>query len=117
NDTLAKLMDGYRRERPDVASVAFHWHAWGDIGMATKPETKLALEMINLEFMPAREGLAHFLAELERGGNEPEVLITDRAYYRKFFPVDRHPHADAAGSSPLLDPEGDLVPPLSGPFS
>ncbi len=89
NDSIAKLVDCYRQERPDVRSVTFHWHAWGDIGMATKPETKLALEMINLEFMPAREGLAHFLHELEHGGEEPEVLITDHAYIRKFFPVDR----------------------------
>lgn len=122
NDSLAKLVDRYRRERAEVNSVTFHWHAWGDIGMATKPETKLALEMINLEFMPAREGIAHFLNELERGGDEPEVLITDRAYYRKFFPVDRNvvptdPDAPQPIGFPLLDPEGDLPPTHGGPFA
>jgi NAD(P)-dependent dehydrogenase (short-subunit alcohol dehydrogenase family) len=106
NDTLAKLVDHYRQQRPGVRSVCFHWHAWGDIGMATKPETKLALEMINLEFMPAREGLAHFFRELEFGGDEPEVLITDRAYYRKFFPVDRLSSPASSPAMPLLDPEG-----------
>lgn len=122
NDSLAKLVDRYRRERSEVNSVTFHWHAWGDIGMATKPETKLALEMINLEFMPAKEGIAHFLNELERGGDEPEVLITDRAYYRKFFPVDRNvvptdPEAPQPIGFPLLDPEGDLPPTHGGPFA
>ncbi|WP_437223253.1 SDR family NAD(P)-dependent oxidoreductase [Planctomicrobium sp. SH661] len=122
NDSLAKLVGRYRRERPEVASVTFHWHAWGDIGMATKPETKLALEMINLEFMPAREGIAHFLNELEAGGDEPEVLITDRAYYRKFFPIDRNvlpAEHDAVPptSYPLLDPEGDLPTPRDGQFA
>jgi hypothetical protein len=121
NDSLAKLTDCYRQMRPEVRSVTFHWHAWGDIGMATKPETKLALEMINLEFMPAREGLAHFLNELEQGGEEPEVLITDRNYFRKFFPVDRLVNETSAvtrdwSTFPLLDPEGTGRN-LQAPFS
>ncbi|SFH84043.1 type I polyketide synthase [Planctomicrobium piriforme] len=121
NDSLAKLTDRYRQERPEVRSVTFHWHAWGDIGMATKPETKLALEMINLEFMPAAEGLSHFLHELEHGGQEPEVLITDRAYFRKFFPVDRLQTGAAAqqrelATFPLLDSEQSGLP-ASGPVS
>ena len=46
NDMMAKIIDRYRSQRPDVRSLTFHWHAWVDIGMATKPEAKLALEMI-----------------------------------------------------------------------
>jgi NAD(P)-dependent dehydrogenase (short-subunit alcohol dehydrogenase family) len=89
NDMMAKIVDRYRTERPEVRSLTFHWHAWGDIGMATKPEAKLALEMIDMEFMPARDGIAHFMNELEYGGEEPEVLITDESYFRKFFPAER----------------------------
>lgn len=89
NDMMAKIVDRYRIERPEVRSFTFHWHAWGDIGMATKPEAKLALEMIDMEFMPARDGIEHFMQELELGGNEPEVLITDESYFRKFFPAER----------------------------
>ncbi len=89
NDMMAKIVDRYRSDRPDVRSVTFHWHAWGDIGMATKPEAKLALEMIDMEFMPARDGISHFMRELEFGGNEAEVLITDESYFRKFFPAER----------------------------
>ena len=89
NDMMAKIVDRYRSQRPEVRSLTFHWHAWGDIGMATKPEAKLALEMIDMEFMPARDGIAHFMRELEFGGDEPEVLITDESYFRKFFPAER----------------------------
>jgi len=97
NDMMAKIVDRYRQERPEVRSVTFHWHAWGDIGMATKPEAKLALEMIDMKFMPAAEGIAHFLQELEYGGDEPEVLITDESYFRKFFPAERlHPDRSEA---------------------
>jgi acyl transferase domain-containing protein/acyl carrier protein len=101
NDMMAKIIDRYRSQRPDVRSLTFHWHAWGDIGMATKPEAKLALEMIDMEFMPARDGIAHFMRELESGGDEPEVLITDESYFRKFFPAERLSLTSSEGNLPL----------------
>ncbi len=85
NDMLCKQMDWLRSVRPEVHAVGFHWHAWGDIGMATKPETKLALEMINMQFMPAVEGMEHLLRELASDSRESEVLITDDRYYRLFY--------------------------------
>lgn len=88
NDMLCKQVDWYRRERPEVKSVAFHWHAWGDVGMATKPETKLALEMVGMQFMPATEGVRHLIAELESPARDSEVLITDDRYYRLFYPAE-----------------------------
>ncbi len=53
--------------------------------MATKPETKLALEMIKMQFMPAREGLNHLIREIENWSNDSEILITDDRYYRLFY--------------------------------
>ena len=91
NDMLAKQVGWFRGQRPECAAVAFHWHAWGDVGMATKPETKLALELIDMQFMPAREGLEHLIGELEAGAPEGEVLITDYRYYRAFFPAETLP--------------------------
>ncbi|WP_166830410.1 type I polyketide synthase [Thalassoroseus pseudoceratinae] len=88
NDMLAKLVGWYRSQRPDVAAVAFHWHAWDDCGMAVKPETRLALEMIDMQFMPAREGVEHLINELLANTPEPEVLITDERYYRVFNPAE-----------------------------
>lgn len=88
NDMLAKLVGWYRRQRPEVAATAFHWHAWGDVGMAARPDTRLALEMIDMDFMPASEGVQHLIDELEIGAPEPEVLITDEKYHRAFFPEE-----------------------------
>jgi acyl transferase domain-containing protein/acyl carrier protein/NAD(P)-dependent dehydrogenase (short-subunit alcohol dehydrogenase family) len=88
NDGLAKCIGWYRAQRPEVKAVCFHWHAWGDIGMATKPETKLALEMIDMQFMPAQEGLDHLIREIEGGAPRSEVLITDDRYYRMFYPAE-----------------------------
>ncbi len=88
NEGLSKIVGWYRHQRPSVRSIAFHWHAWGDIGMATKPETKLALESIGMQFMPAAEGLAHLIAELESSPTEHEVLITDDRYHRAFYPAE-----------------------------
>jgi acyl transferase domain-containing protein/NAD(P)-dependent dehydrogenase (short-subunit alcohol dehydrogenase family)/acyl carrier protein len=88
NDMLAKQVDWFRGVRPDCRSVTFHWHAWDDFGMAVKPEVRLALEMVDIQFMPSREGLAHFISELEAGLPEPEVLITSAAYADRFQPED-----------------------------
>ncbi|MEL6110318.1 MAG: SDR family oxidoreductase, partial [Planctomycetota bacterium] len=101
NDALAKLIGELGRLHPNTRCLTFHWHAWGDVGMATKPEAKLALDMIGMEFMPADEGLAHFLRELEQGGDAAEVLITDRRYVRKFFPCGED---DEPFAAPLLMP-------------
>ncbi|MCA9160178.1 MAG: SDR family NAD(P)-dependent oxidoreductase, partial [Planctomycetales bacterium] len=88
NDMLCKAIDAFQTLRPDCRAIGFHWHAWGDVGMATKPETKLALEMIDMQFMPAEEGLTHLVNELEGGAGEREVLITDDRYYRMFYPAE-----------------------------
>ena len=107
NEMLAKVIGWYRRQRPEVGSVAFHWHAWGDVGMATKPETRLALEMIDMQFMPAAEGVQHLINELEAGAPVSEVLITDDRYCRMFFPaesvVDSQQQEDREELFPLLD--------------
>ncbi|MFN8710107.1 MAG: polyketide synthase dehydratase domain-containing protein, partial [Planctomyces sp.] len=107
NDMMAKIIDRYRSERPEVRSTTFHWHAWGDIGMATKPEARLALEMIDMVFMPGEDGVRHFLEELEYGGDEPEVLITDEQYFRKFYPAERLESAAAGRRSVHLPLIGD----------
>ncbi|MEM6978593.1 MAG: SDR family NAD(P)-dependent oxidoreductase, partial [Planctomycetota bacterium] len=106
NDMLAKMIGRLSVERPDTRCVTFHWHAWGDIGMATKPEAKLALDMIGMDFMPAADGLQHFLNEIEHGGTHSEVLITDRRYVRQFLPavtIASTPEEEARKHLPLLD--------------
>ncbi len=78
SDMLAKLVHRFRRERPECASVALHWPPWDDIGMAARPESKLALEMGGQSLMPPREGIVHLLDELGAGAPEGEVLFLDK---------------------------------------
>jgi NAD(P)-dependent dehydrogenase (short-subunit alcohol dehydrogenase family) len=110
NEMLTKQIDWLKHRRPKVKAVGFHWHAWGDVGMATKPETRLALEMIDMQFMPAAEGIQHLIAELEGDSEESEVLITDDRYYRMYYPGDSlDPTTNGARTvgirTPLLDSE------------
>ncbi|MFO0943297.1 MAG: SDR family oxidoreductase, partial [Pirellulales bacterium] len=108
NEMLCKQIDWLKRQRPEVRAIGFHWHAWGDVGMATKPETKLALEMIHMQFMPAEEGIQHLIHELEADANESEVLITDDRYYRAFYPaetlIEAKSTVEGAIETPLLIP-------------
>ncbi|MDE3054940.1 MAG: polyketide synthase dehydratase domain-containing protein, partial [Gemmatimonadota bacterium] len=104
NDMMAKLVDAYRARRPEVAAVTFHWHAWGDVGMATKAETQLGLQMVDMEFMPAAEGVEHLLRELEAGAPEGEVLITQERYFARFYSDQAAPGTESGAVRPLLGP-------------
>lgn len=77
NDMQAKLVDWYRGQRPNVPACTFHWHAWDDVGMAVRPESKHIAKMHNITFMPAKEGSAHLVNELAAGLPEPEIVITE----------------------------------------
>jgi acyl transferase domain-containing protein len=77
SDMLCKLIQRFRGERPACASVAIHWPAWDEVGMAMRPESKLALGIGGQRFMPPREGVEHLLDELRAGAPEGEVLILD----------------------------------------
>ncbi|HYB72701.1 MAG TPA: C45 family autoproteolytic acyltransferase/hydrolase [Candidatus Sulfotelmatobacter sp.] len=77
SDMLCKLIQSFRHERPACASVAIHWPAWDEVGMAMRPESRLALAVGRQRFMPPREGVEHLLEELRAGAPEGEVLILD----------------------------------------
>ncbi len=84
NEMACKLLGSYRRARPWVQAVGFHWHAWDGVGMAARPETKSLLEANGaLALMPLDEGLAHLVRELAAGTPEPEVLITERHHWER----------------------------------
>ncbi len=85
NEMACKLLGSYRRARPWVQAVGFHWHAWDEVGMAARPETKNNLqEKGSLSLMPLAEGLAHLVRELAAGTPEPEVMITERHHWERF---------------------------------
>ena len=77
NDCLAKLVDWYRTQRPETRSATFHWHAWDDVGMAVRPESKHIRELHDIAFMPAVEGVRHLLDEMSAGFPEREIAITE----------------------------------------
>ncbi len=77
SDMLCKLICRFRAERPGCAAVAIHWPAWDEVGMAMRPESKVALTVGGQRFLPPREGVSHLLDELRAGAPEAEVLIFD----------------------------------------
>ncbi|MFM8537402.1 MAG: beta-ketoacyl synthase N-terminal-like domain-containing protein, partial [Planctomycetaceae bacterium] len=79
NDLLAKSVAAWRARRRGLAATTFHWHAWGEVGMAYRPESKLALERLGLHFMPLAEGVRRFVEDIEAGLPDAEVLVTEPA--------------------------------------
>lgn len=77
NDMLAKILAG--RRRSGLRATVFHWHAWDEVGMASRPESRFVLEQFGLTFMPLAEGVRRFMDELEAGLPEAEVLVTEPA--------------------------------------
>jgi len=80
NDMLAKIVGRLRRQRPQVRGTVFHWHAWDEVGMASRPESRFVLEQFGMKFMPLAEGVGRFLAEIEAGLPEAEVLVTEHVF-------------------------------------
>ena len=78
SDLLCKICDGVRAARPEVAAVGFHWPPWADVGMAARPESKIALQSSGLVFMPPLEGVAHVVNELCTLMQEGEILCIDK---------------------------------------
>jgi acyl transferase domain-containing protein/acyl carrier protein len=79
NDMLAKIVGGLRQRRPHLRSTVFHWHAWDEVGMASRPESRFVLEQFGLKFMPLAEGVRRFIDEVEAGLPDAEVLVTEPA--------------------------------------
>jgi acyl transferase domain-containing protein/acyl carrier protein len=77
NDMLAKILAD--RRRSGLRTTVFHWHAWDEVGMACRPESRFVLEQFGLRFMPLAEGVRRFMDELEAGLPEAEVLVTEPA--------------------------------------
>ena len=79
NDMLAKLVGSLRQRRAGLRGTVFHWHAWDEVGMASRPESRFVLEQFGLKFMPLAEGVRRFMDEVEAGLPDAEVLVTEPA--------------------------------------
>lgn len=100
NEMLSKLVGWYRQQRPGCHATTMQWHAWDEVGMAARPETKESPVLRGMRFMPPAEGVGHLVDEILAGMPEREVLITDPNYAIQFYP-----------DLPRL-PKGRSVPPL-----
>ncbi|MDD4786760.1 MAG: SDR family NAD(P)-dependent oxidoreductase, partial [Pirellulales bacterium] len=78
SDLLAKISDRLAVERPGCKVLTFHWPAWDELGMAVRPESKLALQSSGISFMPVREGVDHLFRELSTDDRQREILILDK---------------------------------------
>ena len=114
NEMACKLLGSYRRGRPWVQAVGFHWHAWDEVGMAARPETKSNLqEKGALALMPLAEGLAHIVRELAAGTPEPEVMITERHHWERFAAGLGTLAAEVRASAPAAEPASKALPLLT----
>jgi acyl transferase domain-containing protein/NAD(P)-dependent dehydrogenase (short-subunit alcohol dehydrogenase family) len=86
SDMLAKLIDWYRVQRPVCRAVCFHWQPWADIGMAAREETRGGQMLQGLKLLPAAEGVQLFVEELLAGAPEPEIVVTEWEYYKRYCP-------------------------------
>ena len=114
NEMACKLLGSYRRARPWVQAVGFHWHAWDEVGMAARPETKNnLLEKGALALMPLAEGLAHLVREMAAGTPEPEVMITERHHWERFASGLGTLAAEVRASAPAADQTEARLPLLT----
>ncbi len=115
NEMLAKLLGAYRRRRPWVKALTVHWHAWGEIGMAARPELQEILTGDgSLSFLPPGEGIAHLVRELAAGVPEPEVMVTERRHWAKF---SAGLHGEDSAAAPVaVTPEASPAQPAAPPL-
>ncbi len=111
NEMLAKLGAWYKKQRPDCPVTTFHWHAWDDVGMAVRPESKHIAKLHNITFMPAREGCEHLLNEIAAGLPEREIAITELGYCR-----EKYANTSNLLSSPAAHNSADAFGPEAFPM-
>jgi hypothetical protein len=75
SELLAKEIQRYRAQRPEVAAMVFEWPAWDTAGMAMRPESRFILTASGYPILRAEEGVRHLLSELDAGCPEAEVAI------------------------------------------
>jgi len=78
SDLLAKMTSRFGAARPACKAVTFHWPAWAEVGMAARPESRVALELGGVTFMPVAEGVRHLITELQSDAAESEIVILDK---------------------------------------
>ncbi len=108
NDMLAKIVGRLRSGRRSLRATVFHWHAWDEVGMASRPESRFVLEQFGMKFMPLAEGVGRFMTEIEAGLPEAEVLVTEPVFCLDTLSPTVS-HAPAAAPAAPAGSRGSLV--------
>lgn len=103
NEMLAKQVVEARRTRPSLKAAVIHWHAWDEVGMAARPESRFVLERFGLRFMPLAEGVRRFMNEVEAGLPDAEVVITEPVTVPRPATVAQPTRLDVV-LDPVVDP-------------
>ena len=77
NNMLAKTLAAFANRYPDCRSTVIHWPAWGEVGMAVRPESKFMLESLGIKFMPVKEGVKLFVDEVDGARQPCEICKND----------------------------------------
>ncbi len=85
NDAMCKLMRVVRRWKPNCRAIGFHWHAWDEVGMTMRPISYGSVKVLKMTLLSPKEGTLRILEELEYGGGESEVVISDDQYFSQSF--------------------------------
>jgi len=85
NELLCKLFAEYMAKNPQTKATTIHWTGWDDVGMAARPESRMALKATGMVFIPKTEALSFLLSELNYGLYEREITVLGWNYYKIFF--------------------------------
>ncbi len=109
NQLLARQIAALRRNMAGLRATCFHWHAWAETGMAARSGIQILLEQFGISLMPIKEGISHFMAELEAGLPEGEAVITEptliQANRRRMPDHQLHVETESLMSLPASDSE------------
>ncbi len=64
NDFLGKTLFREKQLHPERTYKVYAWTAWGGVGMATNPTVKKVLEERGIQFLPKKQGVKFFMADL-----------------------------------------------------
>jgi NAD(P)-dependent dehydrogenase (short-subunit alcohol dehydrogenase family)/acyl carrier protein len=111
SELLCKLAAWYGAARPEARAIGFHWHSWGEIGMAAKPEATKAIKNFDgPDLMPKQEGVRHFLRELLGDSRAREALITAPEFCRRYYRPEELPPDDEEDAASEAWPPWPIEP-------
>ena len=102
NNVLAKTLAAFAARRADCKSTIIHWAPWDGVGMAVRPESRYMLELLNIPYMPLREGVDCFVDELN-GERRPYEICRTAPEYFHWHSTHPCPYLTEEGLAPVRE--------------